>query len=68
MAALLGSGAALLAAAPAAGPLAVCMLAGFLIGAGGHLYRSPAAIIAGILVIGVTTAIFIATTNPSLGG
>ncbi|MEA2298548.1 MAG: hypothetical protein QOF77_1484 [Solirubrobacteraceae bacterium] len=53
---------------PAAGPLALCMLGGFLIGAVGHLYRSRAAIVVGIVVIALTTAVFVATTDPSLGG
>ncbi|MGI8802247.1 MAG: hypothetical protein ACR2KV_08750 [Solirubrobacteraceae bacterium] len=59
---------AILASAPAGGPLAVCLLAGFVLGGVGHLYRSPAAIVAGILVIAGAVAVFVAQTNPALGG
>ncbi len=51
-----------------AGPLALCMLGCVLPGAVGHLDRSRAAIVLGIVVIGLTTAIFVLTSDPALGG
>jgi hypothetical protein len=57
-----------LATDPAPGPYLVVMLFGFALGGFGHLISSRVLIAAGILVIAVTTALFIAATNPMLGG
>jgi hypothetical protein len=52
--------------APAA-PFIAGIAAGFAIGAFGHIVKSTTIIVLGILVIGVTTALFIIVTDPTLG-
>jgi len=50
---------------PNALPFLAGILAGFLIGAFGHLIKSPTLIVIGILLIGVTTAAFVLVSDPS---
>ncbi|MGI8556839.1 MAG: hypothetical protein ACR2ND_00775 [Solirubrobacteraceae bacterium] len=57
-----------LATDPAPIPYLVAMGLGFVIGAAGHVYKSALVVSLGIAVIGITTALFIGATNPSLGG
>lgn len=58
----------LLATDPPTGPYLAGFLAGFGIGAAGHLIRSTLTVAVGIAVIVVTTALFISATDPHLGG
>jgi hypothetical protein len=52
---------------PSAAPYAVGIGAGFVVGAFGHITKSSLVILLGILVIGLTTALWIIAVNPTLG-
>lgn len=57
-----------LATDPAPGPYLVATLLGFLLGGFGHIIQSRWLIATGIIVIAVTTGLFIDATNPTFGG
>jgi hypothetical protein len=57
-----------LATDPAPGPYVAGLIAGFALGGFGHLIKSTPTIVAGIILIVIVTALFIAATDPSLGG
>lgn len=58
----------LIATDPAPGPYLAGMLVGFALGGFGHLISEKLVVAAGILVIALTTALFIMATDPSFGG
>lgn len=53
---------------PSATPFLVGIVFGFAVGAFGHIIRSTLVITVGIATIGLTTVLFIISTNPTLGG
>ncbi len=57
----------LVATDPPAAPYLLGIVLGFAVGTFGHIIRSTLLIVLGILVIGVTTVVFIIATDPSLG-
>ncbi|HEY7933348.1 MAG TPA: hypothetical protein VID48_05930 [Solirubrobacteraceae bacterium] len=50
---------------PSVTPYLFGLVSGFLIGGFGHLIKSPAVIVLGIVLIGVTTAAFVLVSDPS---
>ena len=57
----------LAASDPPVFPYLAGIAAGFVVGAFGHTIRSTFVILLGILIIGLTTALFIIATDPTLG-
>ncbi len=53
---------------PSATPFLVGIVFGFAVGAFGHIIKSTLVITVGIATIGLTTVLFIISTNPTLGG
>jgi hypothetical protein len=51
---------------PTVGPYLAGTAVGFLIGGFGHVVKVPLMIILGILVIGVTTALFVIASDPGV--
>jgi hypothetical protein len=51
---------------PTVGPYLAGTALGFLIGGFGHVIKAPLMIILGILVIGITTALFVIASDPGI--
>lgn len=52
---------------PPVTPYLVGIVVGFVTGAAGHVVKVPLVILLGILIIGLTTLLFIIATDPSVG-
>lgn len=48
-------------------PLIAGIAVGFVVGIFGHIIKSTPLIVAGIVILGATTAVFIIVTDPTLG-